>query len=75
MLLLTDWSLGAIYSVLAFFACVMPKASIYIFGIVPMPAWAFVTGIFLWDTSSAILDKVSLPHGLDDTYLTADYNL
>lgn len=48
---------GAIYSVLAFFACVMPKASIYIFSIVPMPAWAFVTGIFLWDTSSAILDK------------------
>ncbi|KAF9821437.1 hypothetical protein IEO21_00683 [Rhodonia placenta] len=48
---------GAIYSVVAFFACVMPRASIYIFGIVPMPAWAFVTGIFLWDTSSAILDK------------------
>ncbi|KAI0370250.1 hypothetical protein BV20DRAFT_944427 [Pilatotrama ljubarskyi] len=48
---------GAIYSVISFFACVAPTATFALFGIIPLPAWAFVTGIFLYDGYSAINDK------------------
>ncbi|RDX53167.1 hypothetical protein OH76DRAFT_1376444 [Lentinus brumalis] len=45
---------GAIYSVISFFACMSPNATFLLFGIVPMPAWAMVTGIFLYDGYSAV---------------------
>ncbi|KAI0721848.1 hypothetical protein C8T65DRAFT_704928 [Cerioporus squamosus] len=45
---------GAIYSVISFFACVAPNSTFLLFGIVPMPAWAMVTGIFLYDGYSAV---------------------
>ncbi|OSC99199.1 rhomboid-domain-containing protein [Trametes coccinea BRFM310] len=45
---------GAIYSVVSFFACVAPTTTFLLFGIVPVPAWAFVTGIFLYDGYSAV---------------------
>ncbi|KAI0723347.1 hypothetical protein C8Q76DRAFT_722547 [Earliella scabrosa] len=45
---------GAIYSIISFFACVAPTATFYVFGIVPLPAWAVVTGVFLWDGYSAV---------------------
>ncbi|KAH9853736.1 hypothetical protein C2E23DRAFT_727964 [Lenzites betulinus] len=48
---------GAIYSVISFFACVAPTAQFALFGIIPLPAWAFVTGIFLYDGYSAMHDK------------------
>ncbi|TFY52391.1 hypothetical protein EVJ58_g10044 [Rhodofomes roseus] len=48
---------GAIYSIVSLFACVAPRAQILLFAIVPIPAWAFVTGIFLWDGYSAMTDK------------------
>ncbi|KAI0728741.1 hypothetical protein C8Q72DRAFT_358237 [Fomitopsis betulina] len=48
---------GAIYSIISLFACVAPKAQILLFAIVPLPAWAFVTGIVLWDGYSTITDK------------------
>lgn len=51
--------LGAIYSIVSLFACVAPRAQILLFAIIPLPAWAFVTGIVLWDGYSAITDKVS----------------
>ncbi|KZT12965.1 rhomboid-domain-containing protein [Laetiporus sulphureus 93-53] len=44
----------AIYAIIAFFACVAPKATLYLFGMIPLPAWLFVTGIFLWDGSSTL---------------------
>ncbi|OJT13556.1 hypothetical protein TRAPUB_9910 [Trametes pubescens] len=50
---------GAIYSVISFFACVAPTATFALFGIIPLPAWAFVTGIFLYDGYSAVNAKVS----------------
>ncbi|KAI9001225.1 hypothetical protein BD414DRAFT_574685 [Trametes punicea] len=48
---------GAIYSVVSFFACVAPTATFALFGIIPVPAWALVTGIFLWDGYSAMNQK------------------
>ncbi|TBU32095.1 rhomboid-domain-containing protein [Dichomitus squalens] len=45
---------GAIYSVISFFACVAPTATFYLFGVLPLPAWGVVTGIFLWDGYSAM---------------------
>ncbi|KAI0650046.1 hypothetical protein C8Q79DRAFT_363814 [Trametes meyenii] len=45
---------GAIYSVVSFFACVAPTATFGLFGIIPVPAWALVTGIFLYDGYSAM---------------------
>lgn len=51
---------GAIYSVISFFACVAPTATFALFGIIPLPAWAFVTGIFLYDGYSAVNSKVGL---------------
>lgn len=40
---------GAIYSVMSFFACVSPQTKFYIFFVLPLPAWAAVGGVFLWD--------------------------
>ncbi|EPT02879.1 hypothetical protein FOMPIDRAFT_1160030 [Fomitopsis schrenkii] len=48
---------GAIYSIVSLFACVAPRAQILLFAIIPLPAWAFVTGIVLWDGYSTITDK------------------
>ncbi|KAI0829477.1 hypothetical protein BC628DRAFT_1315061 [Trametes gibbosa] len=48
---------GSIYSVISFFACVAPTATFALFGIIPLPAWAFVTGIFVYDGYSAMNDK------------------
>lgn len=52
--------LGAIYSIVSLFACVAPRAQILLFAIIPLPAWAFVTGIVLWDGYSTITDKVGV---------------
>lgn len=50
---------GAIYSVVSYFACVAPTTSFYIFGVLPLPAWLVVTGIFLYDGYSAVNQHVS----------------
>ncbi|KAI0356608.1 hypothetical protein OH77DRAFT_1423549 [Trametes cingulata] len=50
---------GAIYSVISFFTCVAPTATFALFGIIPLPAWALVTGIFLYDGYSALHDTRS----------------
>ncbi|TFY80270.1 hypothetical protein EWM64_g3740 [Hericium alpestre] len=44
---------GAIYSVVSFFACIAPRATFLLFGIIPCPAWAVVSGIFLYDSYGA----------------------
>ncbi|KAG5646406.1 hypothetical protein DXG03_003456 [Asterophora parasitica] len=48
---------GAIYSVVSFLACVAPTLTFRLYGIIPIPAWLAVTGIFAYDTYSAINDK------------------
>jgi hypothetical protein len=45
---------GALYGVLAFFACMAPRATFLIFGIVPCPAWLCISGVFIWDGFSAL---------------------
>ncbi|KAI0751388.1 hypothetical protein C8Q80DRAFT_1309134 [Daedaleopsis nitida] len=45
---------GAIYSIISFYACGSPQTMFLLFGIIPLPAWAFVTGIFLYDGYSAV---------------------
>ncbi|GJE84614.1 rhomboid-domain-containing protein [Phanerochaete sordida] len=48
---------GAVYAVISFFACVAPKAQFALFGILPIPAWAFVTGVFLMDGYESLSDS------------------
>ena len=52
---------GAIYSVISFYACVMPTAQFLFFGIMPMPAWVLISGIFLYDGYSAFKGQASCP--------------
>lgn len=49
---------GAIYAVMSFFACVSPNTKFLIFFVLPVPAWAVVTGFLVWDGYSAITDRV-----------------
>ncbi|KIP12854.1 hypothetical protein PHLGIDRAFT_97577 [Phlebiopsis gigantea 11061_1 CR5-6] len=48
---------GAVYSVITFFACVAPNTQFAIFGIIPCPAWLFVSGIFVWDAYESMRDS------------------
>jgi len=47
---------GAIYSVVSFLACVAPKMTFLLYGIIPIPAWLAVGGIFAFDTYSTVHD-------------------
>ncbi|KAF8742398.1 hypothetical protein AX14_004620 [Amanita brunnescens Koide BX004] len=50
-------SMGAsasIYSVVSFLACVAPKMTFQLYGIIPIPAWLAVSGIFAYDTYSTM---------------------
>ncbi|PFH52676.1 hypothetical protein AMATHDRAFT_116088, partial [Amanita thiersii Skay4041] len=48
---------GAIYSVVSFLACVAPKLTFHFYGIIPIPAWLAVTGIFAYDVYSTVARK------------------
>lgn len=48
---------GAVYAVVSFFACVAPTTKFLLFGILPLPAWAVVSGIFLWDGYGTVTNK------------------
>ncbi|KAH9943094.1 uncharacterized protein BXZ73DRAFT_40535 [Epithele typhae] len=50
---------GAIYSIISLSACVSPRTTFLIYGIVPLPAWVFLAGIFAWDGYSAITHRQS----------------
>ncbi|KAI0786346.1 hypothetical protein C8Q75DRAFT_808340 [Abortiporus biennis] len=50
---------GAIYSVISFFTCLAPTTTFMFYGIIPVPAWLFLSGIFLWDGYSAATGKQS----------------
>lgn len=50
-------SMGAsasIYSTISFLACVAPRMTFQLYGIVPIPAWLVVSGIFAYDTYSTV---------------------
>lgn len=57
--LLIGFNVGAIYSVISFMACVAPKAKFLVFGIIPVPAWGCVTGLFAYDFFNAVTEQVS----------------
>ncbi|TFK76117.1 rhomboid-domain-containing protein [Pluteus cervinus] len=48
---------AAVYSVISFLACVAPTTTFQLYGIIPVPAWLVVAGIFSYDTYSALYDK------------------
>ncbi|KAI5117506.1 hypothetical protein M0805_009675 [Coniferiporia weirii] len=48
---------GAIFAVTSFFACVSPQTKFLLFFVVPVPAWAVITGLFIWDGLSALSDR------------------
>ncbi|KII95773.1 hypothetical protein PLICRDRAFT_34716 [Plicaturopsis crispa FD-325 SS-3] len=41
---------GAIYAVMALLACVSPTSKFLFFGVIPVPAWACVSGLFAYDS-------------------------
>ncbi|PPQ68848.1 LOW QUALITY PROTEIN: hypothetical protein CVT26_001682 [Gymnopilus dilepis] len=64
----TDGSSGAIYSVVSLLACLAPKMTFQLYGIIPIPAWLAVTGLFTYDLYSTISAKVlSCLNGTTDT--------
>ncbi|KAF8342025.1 uncharacterized protein EI90DRAFT_2904405, partial [Cantharellus anzutake] len=48
---------GAILSTVAFFACAFPRTQFLVFFIVPVPAWACITGLFAWDLYSTVVRR------------------
>ncbi|KAF8966393.1 hypothetical protein BDZ97DRAFT_1657675 [Flammula alnicola] len=48
---------GAIYSVVSLLACVAPNMKFHLYGILPVPAWLAVTGLFTYDLYSTISNK------------------
>ncbi|KAF8592523.1 hypothetical protein K439DRAFT_1625883 [Ramaria rubella] len=48
---------GAIFAVISFMACVAPTAKFLIFGIIPVPAWGCVAGLFSYDLFNAITER------------------
>lgn len=43
---------GAVYGLLSFYAACFPRSTFLLFFVVPVPAWALVSGLFAWDTYS-----------------------
>ena len=50
--------IGAIYSVVSLLACVAPTTTFQLYGIIPVPAWLVVTGLFSYDLYSTLSNKV-----------------
>lgn len=44
---------GALCAIMSFTACMSPRTSVALYGIIPMPLWAVVAGIFLYDLYGA----------------------
>jgi len=45
---------GAIYSIVSLFACVAPTTTFQLYGVIPVPAWLLVTGLFSYDLYSTL---------------------
>ncbi|KAF8901747.1 hypothetical protein CPB84DRAFT_1777327 [Gymnopilus junonius] len=54
---------GAIYSVVSLLACAAPKLTFQLYGIIPVPAWLAVAGLFSYDLYSTLSAK----NGTTDT--------
>ncbi|KAI0771890.1 hypothetical protein BD413DRAFT_475177 [Trametes elegans] len=48
---------GAILSLLSFYTCCMPTATFALYGIIELPAWALVAGMFAYDGYTALSQK------------------
>lgn len=48
---------GAVYSVLSVLACAAPRMTFQLYGLIPVPAWLVVSGIFVWDSYHTIKDS------------------
>ncbi|KAJ3510053.1 hypothetical protein NMY22_g16092 [Coprinellus aureogranulatus] len=48
---------GAIYGVVTFLACVAPTLTFQLYGIIPIPAWLAVVGLFSYDAYSTYTDN------------------
>jgi hypothetical protein len=55
---LHSYYIGAIYSIVSLFACVAPTTTFQLYGIIPVPAWLLVTGLFSYDLYSTLSNKV-----------------
>ena len=66
-------------AVMSFFACVSPQTKFLLFFVVPVPAWALVSGFFLWDGYTTLTDAVclhpTLSLSLTKVYLTHPISL
>ncbi|KAJ7117404.1 hypothetical protein C8R43DRAFT_1037553 [Mycena crocata] len=48
---------AALYSVLSFFACLAPTSSLLLYGIIPVPMYVAVPGLFTYDLYRTVNDK------------------
>ncbi|TFK43150.1 hypothetical protein BDQ12DRAFT_674483 [Crucibulum laeve] len=48
---------GAIYSIVSLLACVAPTMTFQLYGIIPVPAWLAVIGLFSYDAYTTLADK------------------
>ncbi|KAF8211332.1 hypothetical protein K438DRAFT_1807129 [Mycena galopus ATCC 62051] len=48
---------AAIYSTLSFLACAAPRMTLLLYGIIPVPIWLAVSGIFAYDTYRTAADS------------------
>ncbi|PPQ93414.1 hypothetical protein CVT25_004485 [Psilocybe cyanescens] len=48
---------GAIYTIVTLLACVAPKLTFQLYGIIPVPAWLAVTGFFTYDMYRTISER------------------
>ncbi len=48
---------AAVFACNSFLACVAPNLIFYIYAIVPVPAWLFVSGVFAFDLWTGLTDR------------------
>lgn len=49
---------GAIFSITSLLACVAPTMRFHLYGIIPIPAWLAVSGLFAYDFYSTLSNQV-----------------
>lgn len=54
---------GAIYGCMAFFGTMFPRSTFLLFFVVPMPAWALLSGVFAWDLWQTLYNPASRVDG------------
>lgn len=50
---------GAIYGCMAFFGTMFPRSTFLLFFVIPMPAWALLSGVFVWDLWNTMFNPAS----------------